>query len=71
MPDDAYRKQMVVCTPFGDYENGDQVGTMNRPRLRRIAERYRKYRRQVPIFIGEHVDDLDGEDGQAAAAANR
>lgn len=65
MPDDAmnppvFRKDMVVCTPFGEYTNGDQEGVMSRARLRKIADNYKRYRRQVPIYaLGDHVEDLD------------
>lgn len=65
MPDDSinapvFRKDMIVCTPFGEYVNGDQEGVMSKARLRKIAENYKRYRRQVPIYaLGDHLEDLD------------
>lgn len=56
----TYRKKMVVCTPFGEYVNGPDEGEMTPARLRRLAENFRRYRRQVPVFaLGDHEFDRD------------
>lgn len=56
----VYRKDMVVCTPFGDYVNGDQKGVMTKSRLRKLADNFKKYPRQVPVYaLGDHVESLD------------
>jgi hypothetical protein len=58
--DPTLRKSMVVCSPFGEYVNGDQEGVMSRARLRKIADNFTKHPRQVPIYaLGDHVSDLD------------
>ena len=58
--DPTLRKSMVICTPFGDYENGDQSGTMSKKRLAVLAANFAKYPRQVPIYaLGDHVERLD------------
>lgn len=58
--DPMYRKKMVICTPFGEFVNGDQEGRMTVSRLKKIAENFSKYPRQVPIYaLGDHVEDLD------------
>jgi hypothetical protein len=59
MPDEL-RKKMIVCTPFGEYVNGEDEGEMTPERLRAIAANFSAFRRQVPIFmLGEHQFDLD------------
>ena len=56
----AFRKPMVVATPFGEYVNGDDEGDMTPERLKAIAKRFKKYPRQVPVFaMGDHEFDLD------------
>lgn len=56
----AVRKKSVVCTPFGEYVNGEYEGVMTASRLKRIAANFTKHGRQVPIYaMGDHVDDLD------------
>lgn len=58
--DPIVRKKMVVCTPFGEYTNGDQEGVMSKRRLASLAANFNKYPRQVPIYsLGNHVTDLD------------
>jgi hypothetical protein len=46
-------KDMTICGPMGRFVNGDQKGVMSRSRLSALAERFKKFKRQVPIFLEE------------------
>src|SRR5262245_1829190 len=39
----TYTKSMVVCTPFGEYVNGEQEGIMSKRRLAALAANFEKY----------------------------
>jgi len=53
-------KEMIVCGPMGKFVNGDFKGVMDRKLLSGIAERFKKYPRQVPVFmLGDHPEDND------------
>jgi hypothetical protein len=58
--DPTLRKKMVVCTPLGKYVNGEYKGVMTTARLKKIADNFKKYPRQVPIYaLGDHVESTD------------
>lgn len=58
--DPILRKKMIVCTPFGKFENGDQTGDMTPARIKAIVARFKKYPRQVSVYaLGDHVRSLD------------
>jgi hypothetical protein len=53
-------KDMVVCGPMGKFVNGDQHGVMSRSRLSKLADNFKKYPRQVPVFmLGDHPETND------------
>lgn len=63
---DIIRRWMIACTPFGTYQNGDQVGEMTRDRLVDLAAKAKIYPGDVAIYliVGEgwtpgHIFDLD------------
>ncbi len=57
---EVLRKKMVICTPFGEYVNGDQEGDMTPAKLRALAENYQKHPRQVFVYaLGDHEFDPD------------
>lgn len=54
------RKRMVVARPIGKFINGDQRGVMDKKRLTGLADNFKKYPRQVPVYaLGDHVTSLD------------
>src|SRR6266478_1906355 len=44
-------KEMTVCGPMGKFVNGDQKGVMDKARLSGIVSNFKKYPRQVPVFL--------------------
>ncbi|HKB07903.1 MAG TPA: hypothetical protein VKF61_06480 [Candidatus Polarisedimenticolia bacterium] len=55
-----YRKRMVIANPLGRFINGAQEGKMTVDRLKALAQNFKKYPRQVPIFLmGDHDFNLE------------
>lgn len=60
MPESILRKWMPVARPIGEFRNGDQPGILDE---RVIADLIRNFERntEIPIFLWEHVEDLDAK----------
>lgn len=58
----ALIKEIPICGPMGKFVNGEQSGNMTKARLSTLIDRFKKYPRQVPIFmLGEHPEDNDSQ----------
>jgi len=58
-------KRIPICVAVGKYVNGPQKGAITRARLQGLVDNFKKYPRQVPIYLltgkpdPEHPEDLD------------
>lgn len=58
------RKTIPICRAIGEYVNGDQRGELTVARFAELVANFKKYPRQVPIYLtvgksGDHPEDLD------------
>jgi len=61
------RKRMPICEAVGEYVNGSFEGDLSPERFGQIVANFKKYPRQVPIYLlvgdpdPEHPEDLDAK----------